>query len=178
MSTQSQVAPAPAQAVPVLPPEILVYTPFDGLAEFRGTRAQLESELAILAKVTWPEGFADLRWHDDQFDYWLRRGRPDGAKGPRKQFIDADWWYFRWDPINVESPQQQQLKRKAKELADLAYRLTPRGRAEHDRHWKRYWASRDDAKFQAFKALVPGLVQPRRGRRPKSAEQTQEAGHE
>lgn len=141
-----------------------------GISEFHGTRAMIEGEGIIPAKTEWPQGYDNLYWQAGQFNYWLRRERPPGAKGSRRQFIDCDWWFLRWELTEQPSYAAREIKRKTKELSDAIYRQSAIGRAENDEHWSRYWKAKEDDGFQAFKALIPGLVPPKRGRRAKSAE--------
>ncbi len=152
--------------------EILVCTPFDDIAEYQGTRTALEAEGVIPAGTKWPNGYDDLCWEDGKYRYWLSRRRPDGAKGPRKLFIDVDWWRLRFDPLHAESFVARKLKRKTKELADFVYDLSDKGRAESYKDWITYCETTKDEKFQAFKALVPGLIQPKRGRKHKDTKET------
>lgn len=150
--------------------EIIVCTPYSDIAEYQGTRAALEAEGVIPAGTKWPEGFSDLYWEDDRLRYWLRRKRPEGAKGQRKQFLEVDWWMLRFDPLKTESFEMRIIQRKSKELADTIYSQSAEGRAEHSKQWNCYWEAERDEKFQAFKALIPGIIRPKRGRKPKEAE--------
>lgn len=147
--------------------EIIVCMPFDGLIEYRGTRASLEADGLIPAGTEWPDGFGTLRWEDDTRRYWLRRARPEGAKGSRKQFANVDWWMFRFDPLQAKSFEARNIERKTKELAETIYRQSTKGQNERDKHWASFWAAQGDKEFQAFKALIPGLIRPKRGRKPK-----------
>ncbi len=143
--------------------EVVVYMPFEGLLEYQGTRAALEAEGTIPAGTDWPEGFADLHWEDGRLHYRLRRERPEGHKGPRRQFLDVDWWSFRIDPLAAESFETRKVKRKAKELADAIHRATAQGQAEWHAQCDRYFAAKKDAMFQTFKAAC-GIFERKRGR--------------
>lgn len=169
---QSTFAQYPAASGLDLSLEIIVCTPYSNIAEYQGTRAALEAEGVIPADIEWPEGFKDLHWNDDQFRYWLCRKRPNSIKGPRQQFLDIDWWMFRRDPLNAKPIGVRIVEEKAKELADTIYRCSPQGEAAWFAQWDRYQQSTKDVAFQAFKALIPGLIQPKRGRRTKNADQT------
>ncbi|MCX7147534.1 MAG: hypothetical protein NT042_15380 [Sulfuritalea sp.] len=140
-----------------------------GFSEYYGTRAQLEEADILPDGIEWPKGYADIRWQSEGFDYWIRRERPPGAKGPRKQFIDCDWWMLRWELTNQPSHSERYIKRKAKELSDAIYRESAKGRAEWDANWERYLEAKYDKRFQAFKVLTPGLVPAKRGRPAKDA---------
>lgn len=169
--TQSVFAQSPASVGLDLSAEIIVCTPYTNIAEYQGTRAALEDESVIPTGTKWPTGFDDLSWEDDQFRYWLCRKRPEGAKGPRKQFLEVDWWMIRFDPLKTESFETRIVMLKAKELADTIYLQSAKGKAERYQHWERYWESVHDDKFQAFKALIPSIIRPKPGRKPKEAEE-------
>ena len=170
---QSVFAQSPAASGLDLSTEIIVCTPHSDIAEYQGTRAALEAEGVIPAATKWPDGFDDLRWEDDKFCYWLRRERPEGIKGPRKQFLDFDWWMFRFHPRDAKPGDVRNVERKAKDLADAVYHQSAKGKAEWCVNWDRYCEAENDDKFQAFKALIPGINRPKRGRRPKNVEQSQ-----
>lgn len=172
--SQSRFATFPASAGLDLSTEIIVISMFNIIADYQGTRAALEAEGVIPTGTEWPEGFNETHWKDDKFSYWLRRERPAGPKGPRKQFLNLDWWMLR---INPAQPQYSQMviERKAKELAEAIYRQSAKGSAEIEERWERYWAAKKDEKFQAFKALIPGINRPKRGSRLKNTEQSQGA---
>lgn len=147
----------------------------DCFVEYFGTRAMLEAEGIIPKDTDWPQGYHERRWKDGRFDYWLRRERPKGAKGPRRQFIDCDWWCLRWELPNKPSWVDLNIKNKEEELRAFIYRNSVEGRAKRNAAFVRYLKACDDAKFQAFKAAIPGLVARKRGRRSKSADQPQGA---
>jgi hypothetical protein len=152
--------------------ELVIYLNHEiGILEYRGTRAMLEGEGVIPANFKWPTGYDELYWESGKFKYWLRRKRPEGAKGSRKDFVDCDYWHLRWNPICRPDIAQSCIANKAKDLADEIYWHSPKGRAERDRNWNRYWEAIRDKKFQAFKALTPGLVAPKRGRPSKTVTQ-------
>lgn len=174
--THSLGASAPLSALPGLDlsNEIIVCTPYSDIAEYQGTRAALEAEGVIPAGTDWPEGFNDRHWEDSKFRYWLRRKRPEGTKGPRKQFMTVDWWMFRCDPLTVEPIEARNIKHKAKELADTIHRASAKGQAEWHAQWNRYWTAQKDKPFQAFKTSL-GLVEKKRGRPCKNRDQAQGA---
>lgn len=146
----------PAEIVVVCVPDIAI-------AEYQGTRAALEAEGVIPAGTDWPEAFSDLHWDDGKFHYWLRRERPEGQKGPRRQFIDVDWWMFRCEPLYGRSIEARAIDRKTKELAEYIHRNTAEGKAARSKQWDRYWESQKDRPFHAFKASC-GIAERRRGR--------------
>lgn len=153
---------------------VVIVNPYNFVfSEFVGSRAMLESEGILPDRIKWPEGYDDLHWQEGQFDYVLRRQRPEGDKGPRRDFANCDWWRLRWKLTNAPSPEECNIMRKTKALNDEIYLQSAQGRAEWNKNWNRYREAIKDEKFQAFKALIPGLVRPKRGRRPKIAEQSQ-----
>lgn len=163
-------APVQFQIFPVLDPstELVVCTPYNDIAEYQGTRATLEAEGVIPVGTDWPEGFSYLRWEDGRFRYWLRRERPKGRKGPRRQFLTVDWWMFRCDPLETGSIDAHNVRRKAKELADAIHRASAKGQAEITAHYHRYFKALDDMPFQAFKAAC-GIVEKQRASPCKSS---------
>ncbi|GKS69963.1 hypothetical protein W03_19670 [Nitrosomonas sp. PY1] len=154
----------------VIPEDLIVIIDCRGLdiTEFHGTKAMLESEGIIPEGFEWPEGYNNVYWNDDQFEYWLRRHRPEGAKGSRKQFETVDWFQLRWDLIGT-NPFSRKVARKEKELKDLIYQNSPKGIAERESRLARYWKAQDDKQFQAFKAKIPCLATTGRGRKSSQA---------
>lgn len=145
---------------------IRLYPKF-GFVEYIGTRRQLEAEGFIPDGTKWPDGYTDIRWEFGQFEFWMRRARPEGAKGPRRAFFDVDNWYVRVDPKN-KSYSDIAIRNKTRELARLLHYNSPQGIAESNRQWELIEAATNDERFQRFKTLLPGLIEPprqRRGRR-------------
>ena len=138
-------------------------------SEFIGTRAMLEAEGVIPEKTVWPQRYDRAYWTAGKFDYTLVRVRPEGAKGPRKLFADCDWWCVRCELRQRPTPAALAIAAKEKALNDEIYRQTPQGRAEWDERWRRFFEAEKDEKYQAFKARIPGLVRPKRGRRAMTA---------
>lgn len=144
---------------------VVILNPLDcDFSKFVGSRAMLEAEGIIPDGTKWPDGYDDLYWQSGQFDYWLRRQRPEGAKGPRRIFADVDWWCLRWELTNAPSPAERAIMRKTQALNDEIYRHSAKGREEWAKNFGRYLETTKDDRFQAFKALIPGLVRPKRGR--------------
>jgi len=144
-----------------------------GFVEFHGSRAMLEAEGIIPKGTDWPQGYDDLHWQAGQFCYWLRRQRPPGAKGPRRDFAAVDWFFLRLEPTEQPSWEERQIARKKQELKDTIYRNSAEGAAKRYAMFERCCAAGQDKKFQAFKASIPGLVAPKRGRRPKCSDHPQ-----
>ena len=151
----------------VVPHELTVILNPYGLSfsEFVGSRAMLEAEVIIPDGTNWPKGYDELCWQDGKFNYRLRRQRPEGAKGPRRYFAEFDWWCLQWQRIHTPTSVSPSIALKQKALADELYSLSAEGQEQWSRNYKRYLTTVNDEKFQAFKALVPGLIRPKRGRR-------------
>lgn len=163
----------PSEAPALIPDDLIVSLNPHGcdFAEFEGPRALLEAEGLIPKGTDWPQGYADLRWQAGKFYYWLRRCRPPGSKGPRRDFVTVDWFCLRQELTNAPSFEALKIRRKSQELCEAVYRASPKGRAEHSAQWDRYWKAQRDAKFQAFKATIPGLLVKKRGRPSKNFDQ-------
>lgn len=171
MAASAQDASASSKESSHVIPEdlIVVINPRDlDIAEYHGTKAMLESEEIIPEGFEWPEGYTDIYWKDDRFNYWLRRHRPEGAKGSRKQFANVDWFCLRWNLIDADQLSRE-IARKVKELKDLIYLHSSKGSAESQSRWERYWKARDDKQFQAFKAKIPCLATTGRSRKTAQA---------
>ena len=135
--------------------------------QFQGTRAQLEAEGVIPAATEWPaSGDRWIEWTAGRLRYRLNRRRPEWLKGPKKLWINGDWWSLRCEPIKVLDLPQQRVADAARALERQLYLQSPAGRRATHEQLRRVWKASDDAAFQSFKALVPGLIPPRRGRRP------------
>lgn len=172
MAASAQDASASSKESSHVIPEdlIVVINPRDlGFAEYHGTKAMLESEGIIPEGLEWPEGYNDVYWQDDRFNYRLMRRRPEGVKGSRKQFANVDWFHLRWDLIDVNLFARE-VEHKAKELENLIYRNSSEGFAENESRWARYYKARDDKQFQVFKAKIPCLATAGRGRKTAQAD--------
>jgi hypothetical protein len=154
----------------VIPQEMIVVIDYGGwgITEYYGTKAMLESEGIIPEGFEWPEGYNNVCWNDDQFNYRLRRNRPEGAKGSRKQFATVDWFELRWNLIDADQLSRE-IACKVKELKDLIYLHSSKGSAESQARWERYWKAQDDKQFQAFKAKIPCLATTGRSRKTAQA---------
>ncbi|MCA8080864.1 hypothetical protein [Burkholderia cepacia] len=143
--------------------------PYDmATAVYKGTRMQLEAEGIIPAGTKWPEGFANLYWEAGGIRFWLRRNRPEGAKGPRRAFLNSDYWSLQTNVPGL-SWQDETIQRKTKELAALIRAQTLEGQKERLGQLNRYKFACNDAKFQAFKALLPALVPAQRNPRDRTS---------
>lgn len=130
--------------------------------EYEGTRAQLEAEGVIPSDTKWPEGSREVCWKDGRFRWGLRRTRPEGLKGPMKLWVSGDWWALRCDLLNPPDHGQLRILDKKRELDAEIRRWSRAGKVECDA----YGRSLRDKAFQSFKAKIPGLIPPKRGRKP------------
>lgn len=159
---QSTLARRPAAAGLELSTELIVWMPFDGLAEYRGTRAAIEAEGLIPGTTRWPNGFDSLHWEDGEYSYWLRRQRPEGVKGPRNKLLDMDYWAFRFTPLRGKCFADLNLERKARELAELIQKRSRSGQAEIQAAFDRWLEAERDVRFQAIKNRIPGVTRQKR----------------
>lgn len=153
MSTTSQETLAPSELVVIINPLNIQMT------EYLGSRATLEAEGVIPANIEWQSGFNSTYWRDENFYYELRRQRPTGAKGPRKQFLECDWWCLNWRPL-VEDRDRNRLAIKFKEVEEELFRQSEPGKAR----FERWCDAKKDRDYQAFRQQIPGLENPRHSR--------------
>jgi hypothetical protein len=164
--------PATMHAAPFSDRELRIEIWPDEWADYIGAAAHLQAEGLIPEGFEWPRAADHERWEAGGFTYWLRRVRPEGHKGPMRSWLALDHWCLRVWVAGRDYAWYtgQQLARKAAALKAEFHRHTPQGRREWDALCKRYWAACSDRHFQSFKALVPGLVPPKRGRKPRATE--------
>jgi len=137
-----------------------------------GTRAQLEGEGLIPDGVVFPQGIAKLRWTLGEFRFVLNRARPDDFDGPPRGWFQCDNFELTRYWNNGPAWHERELKSKARELREMAYRMTAEGIEERNRCWRAAVKAWDDKAFQAFLGKVPALAvpTPRRGRKSKSSQ--------
>jgi hypothetical protein len=135
------------------------------VTEFHGTRAQLEAEGVIPVGTAWPVRLGWEGWEAGLLGFWLFRPMPK-AKDRKNKCFDYDWWCVRMYVLNRPSSGVRAIQRKAAELAAEVYRQSERGKAEEFALRAKYSAAKSDKQFKAFKALIPGLIPPKR--KPKS----------
>ena len=154
---QSALAQLPAARGLDLGNEMIIVMPFDQLLEYQGTRKALEAEGLIPSDTAWPDGFESLHWQAGANKFWLRRERPQGVKGPRRSFLEVDWWMLRIDPVKSKSLDQIAIERAAKELREAIHRASAEGWAESSARFERYWKATSDTAFKAFMVRIPGI---------------------
>lgn len=143
---------------------VFCVSPYDfAYSEIYGTQAQLEEEGLIPEDLQWPAGYDYLRWTSGTFQFWLRRQRPLGAKGPRKLYRDADCWCLRWE-LKDDASRDRDTAIRVALLQKQLFDLSPQGQRHRAVLFNAHWQATCDARFQAFKASIPGLVQPKRSR--------------
>lgn len=144
---------------------ITIYS--DGVVRFKGSSAQLVAEGLIPKNQKWPDRDITANWNDDQFHYGVHRAKPDGMKAPKAEWAKLDNWQLTRTPRNKLSWDDVAIKEKTDEIERIKF-LNSR---EGIMRFEKYWAAHKDAPFQAFKALIPGLVSPKRGRKARKAQQ-------
>ncbi len=132
--------------------------------QFQGTSAQLVAEGLIPENFEWPERDATVFWKTDKYKFSVQRVKPQGTKIPKGEWMNWDKWYLSRESRNGNTWQEVAILEKMAEIVSLRQGI-PGEMALFDK----CWAAREDKDFQAFKALVPGLVRPKRARKPKQA---------
>lgn len=149
--------------------ELLIELRPDEWAQYQGCAAQLCGEGLIPADMCWPAGHASRHWTANGLEFWLRRMRPPGHKGNYASWAGLDYWCLRvtvagrtWSDERL-----RKLERRAADLADEFYALTPAGNREWESRFARYWQAKKDEPFQSFLAGV--LPHQKRPGRPRKA---------
>lgn len=161
-----------ATTPPSTAPELRIEIRPDDWAQYTGTAAQLQAEGLIPDGFEWPRAAAAEYWEAGGFDYRLRRTRPEGHKGPQRSWFEVDNWCMQVSVTGRDYNWRTRrgLERKAEALRAEYHRHTAAGAREWEASCVRYWQTVQDKRFQAFKALVPGLVPPKRSRQPKATQ--------
>ncbi|KWO16034.1 hypothetical protein [Burkholderia ubonensis] len=136
---------------------------------YQGTRAQLEAEGIIPDGLEWPAGRNHVGWRRGERHFSLRRCKVPGTKQRVAEWGCGDWWSIHVGRDHTLDPE---IAEQAKKLRAMIYERSPQGKAARAEFWRRIDAANRDEKFQAFKALIPGLAPvPRKhpDRRPKVA---------
>ncbi len=120
--------------------------------EWIGTSAQLIEEGLVPKEVIWPDRDRWVGWTTATFECWLRRTRPPGMKGPKRLWLDVDWWALRCTLLadRGKGPWPAAIYQKKCELQQLIWRQSEAGQNEA-RLWHK---ARTDPQFQAFKHRV------------------------
>lgn len=136
----------------------------DGAVRFEGTSAQLVAEGLMPQNPKWPDRDITSNWNDDVFHYGVRRVKPEGMKALKAEWVKLDNWQLTRTPHNQLTWEACAIKEKTEEIERIKFRNSHEGRLLSQKRWAAY----EDSAFQAFKALIPGLVPPNRGRKPKA----------
>lgn len=127
---------------------------------WRGTTDQLKAERVIPTYIKWPERDESLSWSQGDLTCELRRCRPPGMKGPRKVWIDGDYWLLRRGRTATlfDGFATARSYKKQSELVRALWEKTPEGVVELNR-WQ---DARDDEGFQTFLRLLNAQKPSRR----------------
>lgn len=148
--------------------ELLIDICPDAWVRWKGSRAQLEAEGLIPEGTDWPARAGSVSWTAGRYAYQLNRCRPDGLKGPMRQWIEGDYWSVTSSVVGREdSCFDLDVKRKARELEGAIYRASVAGRLELDAQWDRLREARRDKAFQCLKDLL--VPAPKKHGRPAKA---------
>ncbi|WP_154671176.1 hypothetical protein [Paraburkholderia mimosarum] len=166
------------QSTPSADRELQIRIDIERYTEYKGTRAQLEAEGIIPPDLEWPEGGRDTEWTSGQTEYVLCRCRPDGLRGPNSVWLrgNYDCWMLRIFPGGCADVINSQIRLKLREVHRALYFRSAEGQACSTRTWQAAAKAHTDERFQAFKALIPGLVPP--PRKPRGASKFSGAGHD
>lgn len=149
------INPQHQQPNPVLPspkPELVIDIYPRGYDSWTGTSAQLIDEGLVPEGFKWPVGRGSRYWEAGGLDFWLRRCRPEGHKGPMSSWLEIDYWYLRRTLTSQgkDGFAAARLHEKRLALAEELWRNTPAYREQ----WSRYWVAYKDEAFQRLKALI------------------------
>jgi hypothetical protein len=129
---------------------------------FRGSSAQLLAEGLIPKDFIWPHRTQPLFWEDGQFEYFLKRCRPAGIKGPQSIWVDGDYWLLEMSVIGFDYSVRAWR---------LAQRVCAEGRVslEPAKASKHIEMVRSDEKYWEFRRRLFGEADSKRARSKKSA---------
>ncbi len=145
-------------------------------SEYRGSRAQLEAEGIVPAGTEWPEGGRCVKWEQGLLRFSLSRTRPAGMKGPKKLWLEGDYWSLRWKRKVQPDWGTVAIREKVAELAQEVYRQSYEGRRTHQALWDSFWKAHEDKAFQSFKnSIVPHRKKPGHPAKSSTTEQSQGA---
>ena len=142
----------PAPTADVIASDLIVeILPRDSV-EWIGTRAQLVEEGLIPGDVIWPDRDRWVGWTTPTLECWLRRTRPHGMKGPKRLWLEMDWWALRQTLLahRGKGHWPAAIYEKKCELQQLIWSQTEAGQKTL-RLWRKACA---DTQFQDFKQRV------------------------
>lgn len=144
---------------------------------YYGTSAQLKDEGFGPELSEWPSGRSSLCWCEGELEFWLRRCRPQGMKGPAKLWTEGDFWFLRISRFD-EGGSDHRVRYHQRALKEAAYQASEQGRRQCMETIDRLLEARADQHFQAFKAKFPALNSPKRLRTGKKPRMPPEASNE
>ena len=142
----------PAPTAEVIATDLIIeILPRDSV-EWVGTKAQLIDEGLVPEDVIWPDRDRWVGWNTPALECWLRRTRPHGMKGPKRLWLDMDWWALRQTLLanRGKGHWPAAIYEKKCELQQLIWSQTELGQKTL-RLWRKACA---DAQFQEFKQRV------------------------
>ncbi len=132
--------------------------------EYLGTRGQLEAEGLLPAGLDWPDGQDVRRWEASGLRFQLSRTRPAGLKGPRRLWLEGDYWQLLFEPSDALWRPRRRVELKRKELTGEIHRWSEAGQHEWSGSFSRWLRAKHDLQFQAFKDRF--VLKPRKPGRP------------
>ena len=136
---------------------------YGGAVRFVGTSAQLVAEGLIPKNPKWPNSNTTANWNTEQFHFGVRRVKPEGMKDPKAEWEKLDNWELTRRPQKELSCHEAAIREKIEEIERINFRHSREGHLLFNKWWK----AEQDVAFQAFRALIHGLVLPKRVRKPK-----------
>ena len=120
--------------------------------EWIGTKEQLIAEGLVPDDIVWPERDRWVGWNTPSLECWLRRTRPLGMKGPKRLWLDMDWWALRHTLLadRGKGPWPAAIHEKKCELQQLIWSQSEAGQRTL-RLWRKALA---DERFQEFKQRI------------------------
>jgi len=120
--------------------------------EWIGTKAQLLDEGLVPADIIWPYRDRWVGWNTPTLECWLRRTKPLGMKGPKRLWLEVDWWALRQTLLSDRGKGHwpAAIYEKRCELQQLIWSQSEAGQMSA-RQW---YKARADERFQSFKQRV------------------------
>jgi hypothetical protein len=164
------VTAASPSAVDSGEPALHVQISFDGWVRLKGTAQQIQEEIAIPPTFQWPQDVFPNFWSAKGFTYVVGRARPKGCKGPRRSWPLFDYWecLIECHAAGGVNAKARQVARQIDDFDTYCFDCTAAGMRRSSELRERFWNSREDQAFQAFKARLPGFIPPKRKRKTKA----------
>jgi hypothetical protein len=127
-----------------------------GYADWEGSSAQLIAEGLIPNGFEWPQRDRPKCWTADGLDYYLSRRRPAGMKGPKRLWVEGDYWALR-TTSTAQGRDGFAAARlyEAKAALEREIALQRSGGLFGTREW---CTARNDKQFQAFLYRASGAA--------------------